>query len=129
MSGVPLTAGGRSNDWRRWPRVKLSIPVRRSRAGEGNSGAVPCGAGQSRNLSTGGAYLTAEGGGFVPGEIVRVEIFVPWEARHAFPFSRIVGSCRVVRIDDLPSSEGELRGLALEFCARDMTMLGAIVFP
>jgi hypothetical protein len=130
MSGVPLTAGGRSNDWRRWPRVKLSIPVQLNRAGGGDSGAVPCGPGQSRNLSTGGVYVTTKvRDGFAPGEIIRVEIFIPWEARHTFPFSRIVGSCRVVRVDERPASGDGAKGLALEFCTHNITMLGAIVFP
>jgi len=115
--------------------------------------------GRSTDLSVDGLYLTTRVVTSVaPGDPLTVSIRIPLERRRSFPFSRIVGLCRVVRVDDLraPSTraagqgaasheggwvgrlEGQAdtrqpalkaaRGLALAFC-EDVTKLGGIVVP
>ncbi len=85
--------------------------------------------GQSADISTGGGYFTTrEPGPFVPGEVLAMSIAVPWELRRIFPFSRIVGSGRIVRVEEQPEAiqDGD-RGVALEFNPSGTTLLGAIV--
>ena len=118
----------RSYDRRRWPRVPMSVPVHVSRTGDG--GAVTQRQTQSVDLSTGGVYVMTEGDeAFAPGDILKVSVSVPWQARYLFPFSRIVGSCRVVRVDEVPESQGMRCGAALAFSEENVMRLGAIVFP
>jgi hypothetical protein len=64
-----------------------------------------------------------------PGQLVALAIEVPWEGRGAFPFSRIAGTGRVVRIEslDAPDEEG-MCGVAIAFCG-DVTLLGAGLKP
>ena len=111
-----------ANDQRHAPRVRISVPVLvKPRAGE-ESEAVPANTVQSRDLSVGGAYLIADGGaGFSPGELLTVEMCIPWEFRRAFPFSRLAGSCRVVRVEE--------RGVALAFCGDQVTRFGSTLIP
>lgn len=117
-------------DRRRSPRVPLSVLVKMSPgAEEGGSRSVQH-TGQSVNLSAGGVYLiTRVGGVFVSGDILHMSISVPWELRRRVPFSRIMGSCRVVRVDQLSDGQGSMSGLALAFCGNDVTMLGAAITP
>jgi hypothetical protein len=84
----------------------------------------------SRDVSTGGVYVTTGGGDrVVPGEICTVSITIPWESRKAFPFSRIAGRCRVVRVDEVhPADEHPQQGVALAFCG-DTTLLATTVRP
>jgi len=115
--------------------------------------------GRSTDLSVDGLYLTTRVvTSVVPGDPLTVSIWIPLERRRSFPFSRIVGLCRVVRVDDLraPSTlaadpgaasqeesnvgryEGQTgprqsetraaQGLALAFC-EDVTKLGAMIIP
>jgi len=99
--------------------------VRKGTAQEGLSDPV---AAQSADLGTGGVYLQAAEGAFAPGEFVTVTIEVPWELRRAFPFSRIMATCRVIRVDE-PAASGQGKGVALEFCSEGTTMFGSIVTP
>ena len=116
-------------DSRRWQRVRLSVPVQFGKGTTQGQRASAC-TGLSTDLSPGGVYLTTrKGGSFVPGDIVTVSITVPWEARGVFPFSRIVGPCRVVRTEDVLTDQGKQHGLALTFCEDRVTLLGAIVTP
>ena len=124
---VPQSASG---DQRRWNRVKLSVPVQIRKGKEPGGGPVPTYPAVTTDLSVGGLYVTSEEGRFVPGELVSVSVSIPWEARQAFPFSRLSGSCRVVRFEDLRAEASMARqGLALAFCGDGPTCLGAIVVP
>lgn len=128
-----IRSGGRdvrSCDRRRGPRVKLSIPVQFGQGAREAEGPCPC-TGQSQNLGAGGVHLvTGEGGPFVPGERLMVSIAVPWEARRLFPFSRIVGPCRIVRVEEVSTTDNAKQtGLALSFSRDEMTLLGAVVTP
>ncbi|MBI3009482.1 MAG: PilZ domain-containing protein [Candidatus Omnitrophica bacterium] len=85
---------------------------------------------QSQNLSGGGLYLTTEEVEFIRiGAVLRVSLAVPWKLRGNIPFSRISGSCRVVRIDDKSKEEKDLVGVAIAFCGNDLTMLGTMTGP
>lgn len=121
--------GGRpTRERRQRPRVKLSVPVACSSVGTaGRSRELLC-SGSSRDLSTGGVYAVLPCSGMVaPGQTVALAIEVPWEARGAFPFSRIAGTGRVVRLEPLggPDHEG-MSGAAIAFCG-DVTLLGTIM--
>ena len=114
---------------RRSPRVRLGVPVRLS-YGAGSGGAVPAGTGESADVGLGGVYLTTEEQGpFVPGELLTISIMIPWELRGLFPFSRILGRSRIVRVERAATSQSQRTGLALAFCDDQVTMLGAIVAP
>ena len=120
----------RSGDRRRWRRVRLSVPVQFGKGVEDKEEVLCPYAGETRDLGPGGAYVTLNGANSVArGDLLRVSIAIPWEVRELFPFSRIVGAGRVVRVDELPlSDQGEQTGLALEFCD-NVTILGTIVTP
>ncbi len=111
-------------DRRRERRVPLSIPVHVTRREEGSGGAVSRYTARSINISAGGILLSLGGGGlFVPGEIVTVSLTIPSEARGVIPFSLITGASRVVRV---VSGDGQ-EGVALAFCASDVSRLASIV--
>jgi len=100
--------------------------VRKGTAQEGLSEPVNA---QSADLGPGGVYLqTNAEGSFAPGEFITVTIEVPWELRRGFPFSRIMATCRVIRVDE-PATPGAGKGLALEFCSESTTMFGSILTP
>ena len=70
------------------------------------------------NISLGGAYFERSGrSGYTANETVVVSISIPKAEKAKFPFSRLAGRSRVVRIDALPNEEGsEPRyGVALQF--------------
>jgi len=123
----------RSGDHRRWRRVRLSLPAQLGKSLKGikrKGGGLSPHTGETRDLSPGGAYVTVNGvNPFARGELLKLSIAIPWESRHVFPFSRITGSSRVVRVEELPiSDEGRQTGVALEFCD-DVTVLGTIMTP
>ena len=125
MSAAGARDGGRY-DQRRTHRVKLSVPVHLCPDTAQQEGAGYAYAGRSENLSTGGVYLrTRDGGPFVPGEILQATISIPPASRRVFPFSRIAGSCRVIRVETLSPTTQE-QGLALAFCG-NTTFLRASV--
>lgn len=130
MSPGPGAGTGWSVDRRHWPRKALSLLVQFGRQRGANGGALRW-TGRSRDISPGGVYLTTqEGGGVMPGEALTVSISVPWELRRHFPFSRIMGPCRVVRADKVSAGERKEDGLALAFCAHGgLTLLGAALTP
>lgn len=110
-------------------RAELAVPVsfaRMARTGEEG----PSVEAKTLNISSGGAYLTtAEPGPFAVGDILSASIEIPRESRRIFPFSRILGSCRVVRVEPIPTDVGRHWGLALEFMGGQVTLLGAIISP
>jgi hypothetical protein len=119
----------RSYDRRARHRVDLKVPVQFCRGAVGEVAGEWSMTGQTSNLSTGGVYLTTgEEGPFVPGEMLTMSVAIPWQLRRTFPFSRIVGSCQVIRAEEFPDAVPKRQwGLALEFCGNRPTMLGAIV--
>ena len=129
MLGVGVSGSG-SFDRRRWPRVRLAVPVRLSRGAGGGGGAVSAVLGQSVDISPGGVSLTAEEGGvFVPGEVLTVSVSIPWESRRTFPFSRIVGTSRVVRVEPPGAADLGPRRFALAFSEGGVTLLGSGMTP
>ena len=71
------------------------------------------------NISRGGTYFKAPGWVDVyPQAGLYISISVPREMKKDFPFSRVVGKARVVRVEELPGSELDplaKQGVALEF--------------
>ena len=123
-------SGDGHNDRRHWPRMKLSVTVRLSKRTDGPaSDAASYETARAVDLSAGGAYVTVRTpeASYLPGEILSVSIGVPTESRRAFPFSRLAGSCRVVRVDERWIPGGRIQGLALAFCADNVTMLGTLM--
>ena len=75
--------------------------------------------GETRDLSTGGVLVTTpDPGPFATGEILTASIDIPWQHRRLFPYARLIGSCQIVRSQQLPNTSFPKRwSLALEFCA------------
>ena len=123
----PLSGQGVGSERRRWPRAKLSLPVQFGKGSEGKGELLYFSAGQSSDIGSNGVlFATNEPGPFVLGEVLALSISIPWEFQRQFPFSRIVGFGRVLRIEEGPRSEGgEQLQVALEFCEDRMTMFGA----
>ncbi len=114
---------------RRWRRARLAVPVRFGKGTEATAQQRFPWVGLARDVSAGGSYVTTSGRGvFVPGDLLTVSMVIPWELRRLFPFSRIAGPSRVVRVEEVSTETDEPQtGLALEFCLDRLTRLGAIV--
>lgn len=112
---------------RQQPRLRLTVPVLCGTAAGHERGRDLPHAGWSKDLSAEGVYaLLRDGHVFAPGDILAIDVEIPWDARRAFPFSRIAGTARVVRVDRLPgTSPDSAWGVALAFCP-DVTRLGAM---
>ena len=112
---------------RQWHRVRLSVPVQFGKVTAKRTGEVcPC-TGHSADLSTAGAYvLTGAHRRYASGETLTVSIAIPPASRQVFPFTHLLGSARVIRVERLSSADADRRmGLALSFNQAGMTMLGA----
>ena len=85
------------------------------------------------DLSPGGLYVTVSGDApAASGGVLGVSIEIPWKHRRAFPFLRISGFCRIVRVDEVSTrsmANGRSQGVALALCEDRLTMLGAAVVP
>ena len=83
----------------------------------------------SKNVSMRGVYFEmGDGDSYAPHDVLTVSVSIPPSRTHLFPFIRIAGYGRVVRIDPAspPGSQAApSRGVALEF-DRDVTVLTAI---
>lgn len=112
---------------RQQPRVRLAVPVLCGKAEAHERGRELPWSGWSKDLSAQGVYaMLRERQDVSPGEIVAVDVEIPWESRRAFPFSRIAGTARVVRVDHLAgTTNNPVCGVALAFC-QDVTRLGAM---
>ena len=110
---------------RRHRRVPLAVHVLAKRTAMGERGVFE--AGEARDLSLAGVYFTTSAWRDVqPQEVLTVSIAVPRKQSRDFPFSRLAGRGRVVRVgpaDDATPEEPRL-GIALEF-AEDLTVLTA----
>lgn len=81
-----------------------------------------------RNISLAGVYFeTDEPCTLALNAPVLASVSIPEAERRAFPFTRLAGRGRVVRLDELPAQEGSPRrfGVALEF-GNDLTALTAV---
>ena len=73
----------------------------------------------AKNVSLAGVYFETEGeDSYALNEFLMASVSIPEAERRAFPFARLSGSGRVVRVKQLPWQEAEGRtrfGVALEF--------------
>lgn len=129
MIGFGSAFGG-AVERRQGARIMLEVPAQLNKLAA-EAGVVPAYVGQTVDLSLSGACVRVKAKGpIAPGEVLHVSIGIPWEYRNAFPFSRIVGSCRVARIEEAGGSgQPDEKAVALAFNADQMTFLGAIVAP
>jgi hypothetical protein len=85
-----------------------------------------------QNISLAGAYFeTEEPAGLAANELILASVSIPESERRTFPFARLAGRSRVVRVHELPAAPGQGAtrfGVALEF-GRDVTALTAIPTP
>ena len=80
----------------------------------------------SNNISLAGVYFeTDEENLYNINDVVMASVSIPEAKRREFPFTRLAGRSRVVRVDCLSTDAGHKRfGIALEF-GEDMTALTA----
>ena len=81
----------------------------------------------TENISMVGIYFEADEGAYRVNDLVNAVVSVPEPQRRSFPFTRLTGRCRVVRVNELPQTgpTGRKRfGVALEF-GTDATALTA----
>lgn len=125
---VPVGVGNpRSGDRRGQHRVRLTVPVHFSGESELRWEGLYPETGQSRDVSADGLYVVAtEGRPVKPGELLRVSLSIPREAQRHVPLSRIVGLCRVLRVERVPAEQGGGTGIALAFCGEQVSMFGTI---
>jgi hypothetical protein len=110
-------------DRRRYPRHSLCFPLK-LREWESPDGEYDQTI--TENISFGGAYLRTLKKVKV-GDKMHVMICVPEDMVKQFPFTRLVGESRVVRVEEPDEAGGETQGrnIALEF-GRDIIRLAAI---
>lgn len=123
------TGGARPFEQRRRKRIGCAVSVHLMPESGAVRGAAAY-AGCSRDLSTGGVYVVTSGtGAFAPGDILTVSILIPWEMRRAFPFSRISGASRVLRVEPAEAEGKPAIGIALAFCGEAVSTLGSVITP
>ena len=114
-------------DRRRGRRVSVEAPLTIRRQGERKATASQ--EKLTKNLSLAGVYFeTDEKDAYTTDEIVMASVSIPGSRTREFPFTRLSGRSRVVRVDSLPESGqgGRTRfGVALEF-GEDLTALTAL---
>jgi len=112
---------------RRERRVNLQAPllIRRLGAQEATSAHEHV----TQDVGLAGAYFETDAGrAYTVNEMVTASVSIPESEWRDFPFTRLAGRSRVVRVHELPAPKSEPReriGVALEF-SRDMTALTAI---
>ena len=111
---------------RRGRRAAVPAPLVIRRSGSQGSGARV--EEQASNVSLAGVYFETTKP-YAPDEIVIASVSIPEPSQtRDFPFTRLAGRSRVVRVEELPPEDagGEKRfGIALEF-GSDVTALSAI---
>ena len=115
-----------SVDRRRGRRIHLQAPLLIRRTGTDKL--EPFKEQQTENLGLAGAYFETDEGGFQVNEVVMTSVSIPESQRRDFPFTRLAGQGRVVRVDTLGGASGEGRkkyGIALEF-GNDLAALTSI---
>jgi hypothetical protein len=106
---------------RRGRRITLHAPLLLRSDGQ------PSSQHNTSNISLVGAYFEIEApGALALNSQVMASVAIPEADRRTFPFTRLAGRGRVVRIDELPPQDGSPRyGVALEF-SNDLTALTAV---
>lgn len=116
-----------SAERRRGRRVQVEAPLLIRRAGE--AGKASSQQETADNISLAGVYFTTGSNDpYALNDVVIASVAIPEPQRRIFPFTRVAGRSRVVRIDELPQepAAGSKRvGIALEF-GDDVTALTAI---
>ena len=111
---------------RRARRLNLQAPVMIRPAGSHDG--EPFQQTVTKNVSLSGIYFEAEAGArYAMNTLHIVSVAIPEGARRDFPFTRLAGPSRVVRITELPESHAAGRariGVALEF-GNDLSALTA----
>ena len=83
----------------------------------------------TKNVSLAGVYFeTEEGHPYTDNDMVMASVSIPEANAREFPFTRLAGRGRVVRIEPIPQQEpsrSKRFGIALEF-GHDLTALSAI---
>ena len=114
-------------DRRRDRRVSLEAPLRIRRLSA--SASEPFTEQVIGNISLAGVYFeTEQAEAYKINDVVIASVSVPETQRRAFPFTRVAGRSRVVRIRELPQASAAGRGrfgVALEF-SNDITALTTI---
>lgn len=115
-----------SVELRRGKRAPIEVPVLIRRTGAHSAASREE---VAKNVSLAGVYFeTEEGHPYVSNDIVMASVSVPEERSREFPFTRLAGRGRVVRVEEISSrsESGRKRfGIALEF-GQDLTALSAI---
>jgi c-di-GMP-binding flagellar brake protein YcgR len=111
---------------RRHRRIDLTVPILARRNSEGSSAEFK--EGVAKDLSLAGMYFTTAGWNELRAdEIMTLSVSVPSDKLRNFPFSRLAGRGRVVRVEELAKvadSGPTLYGVAIEF-GQDLTVLTA----
>lgn len=103
-------------DRRRGRRVSLQVPLQLRRSG--SQGPESPQEHFTKNVSLAGVYFeTDQAGALQENDLIFASVTIPETQRRQFPFTRVAGRSRVVRVSELPAlSEGRKRiGVALEF--------------
>lgn len=84
---------------------------------------------KTRNIGLTGVYFEADAAidhTFSVNDVVSASVSVPEAQRREFPFTRVIGRGRVVRVTEVPApGQGKRIGIALEF-GNDVTALTAL---
>ncbi len=82
----------------------------------------------AQDVSLAGVYFETDSGDtYAVNDVIMTSISVPESSTRAFPFTRLAGRSRVVRVSELPSEDANRKrfGIALEF-GDDLTVLTAL---
>ena len=111
---------------RRGRRLNLQAPLLIRRIGTHEPGSFK--EQTTDNLGLAGVYFETDDSDFQVNEVVMTSVSIPESERRGFPFTRLAGQGRVVRVTKLDgASEGDRTkyGIALEF-GNDLTALTSI---
>lgn len=118
----------RLSNRRRCARVALAAPVDLTAATPDPSGQGIRHTGESINVSPNGLFVILQQSlHAISGELLRVSVTIPLEARRTFPFSRLSGLCRVVRLEPVSTQLGTATRVALAFCEEHTTRFSAAI--
>lgn len=120
-----MNAAHTASERRRYRRVPVTAHVLAKRMLTEQQSAFE--AGVAKDVSLAGVYFTTSAWKSVqPQEVLTLSIAVPRQQTRDFPFSRLAGRGRVVRVDTMSgdTSKASRLGIALEF-GDDLTVLTA----
>ena len=116
-----------SVDRRRGRRANVQAPVLIRRLGEGGPKHVK--EETAKNISLAGVYFETDAGdAYAVNDVVMTSVSISVGSTRNFPFTRLAGRSRVVRVNECPqegSGKGKRFGVALEF-GEDLTALSAL---